>query len=325
MDYLGIDISKRDSVIAHYIDEKFQKEFTIQNNKNGYNYLLNYLNRVNQPKLIFESTGIYSRAMVRFCRVNQINYIELNPLEAKFKTSSLRSWKTDQSDAHKLAQIAPFLNDSDSLNNTNDDIYFELRERARFHLEFENEQNRLKVEIIEILHQTFPGLEKLFKNRYSMIALNIAEIFTHPDFVQQNDMESIISTILKSTDKGLSQRKAESYGETLFKLANDSYPNVNSSSFLVKKAQLLIQKLKKSIGQLSQLDKEMIQLAQELDCFEIIYSIPGIGDLTAAMIIGELGDISRFKSNKQLNAFVGIDIKRYQSGGTHYRDTINKR
>ncbi|MCD8819761.1 transposase, partial [Mammaliicoccus sciuri] len=85
---------------------------------------------------------------------------------------------------------------------------------------------------------------------------------------------------------------------------------------LVKKAQLLIQKLKKSIGQLSQLDKEMIQLAQELDCFEIIYSIAGIGDLTAAMIIGELGDISRFKSNKQLNAFVGIDIKRYQSGGT---------
>ncbi len=43
------------------------------------------------------------------------------------------------------------------------------------------------------------------------------------------------------------------------------------------------------------------------------------------MIIGEIGDITRFKSNKQLNAFVGIDIKRYQSGGTHNRDTINKR
>ncbi|WP_458860563.1 transposase [Staphylococcus epidermidis] len=43
------------------------------------------------------------------------------------------------------------------------------------------------------------------------------------------------------------------------------------------------------------------------------------------MIIGEIGDIKRFKSNKQLNAFVGIDIKRYQSGNTHCRDTINKR
>ncbi|HHP7503833.1 TPA: transposase [Staphylococcus aureus] len=38
----------------------------------------------------------------------------------------------------------------------------------------------------------------------------------------------------------------------------------------------------------------------------------------------EIGDIKRFKSNKQLNAFVSIDIKRYQSGNTHCRDTINK-
>ncbi|MCE3306756.1 IS110 family transposase, partial [Staphylococcus aureus] len=37
------------------------------------------------------------------------------------------------------------------------------------------------------------------------------------------------------------------------------------------------------------------------------------------------GDITRFKSNKQLNAFVGIDIKLYQSGSTQSRDAINKR
>lgn len=43
------------------------------------------------------------------------------------------------------------------------------------------------------------------------------------------------------------------------------------------------------------------------------------------MILGELGDTTQFKSNKQLNAYEGIDIKRYQSGGTQFRDTINKR
>ena len=32
----------------------------------------------------------------------------------------------------------------------------------------------------------------------------------------------------------------------------------------------------------------MINLAQELKCYEIIQSIPGIGELTAAMLIGEL-------------------------------------
>ncbi|SCT08441.1 ISSep3-like transposase, putative [Staphylococcus caeli] len=76
---------------------------------------------------------------------------------------------------------------------------------------------------------------------------------------------------------------------------------------------------------MKQLDEEMIQLAKQLDCFEAIYAIPGIGALTTALIIGEIGDITQFKSNKQLNAYVGIDIKRYQSGSTQYRDTINKR
>ena len=33
----------------------------------------------------------------------------MNPLEAKFKTSTLRSWKTDQADAHKLACLGPTL------------------------------------------------------------------------------------------------------------------------------------------------------------------------------------------------------------------------
>ncbi|MDK8301141.1 IS110 family transposase, partial [Staphylococcus epidermidis] len=56
MDYLGVDISKRSSVVAHYKNGKFQKEFFIQNNKNGYNYLLKYLNDLDHPQLIFEST-----------------------------------------------------------------------------------------------------------------------------------------------------------------------------------------------------------------------------------------------------------------------------
>lgn len=324
MNYFGIDISKRTSVIAHYQDDIFQKEFTIQNNKNGYNQLLNYLNEMDQFQFVFEATGIYSRGMVKFCRVNQIDFIEMNPLEARFKTSSLRAWKTDESDVHKLALLAPYLKASTSLDS-NPDIFFELRERARFHVEIENDQNRLKIMIIELLHQTFPGLEKLFKNRYSKIALNIIEEYAHPDLVSQKDIESLTSSIMEYTNKNLSYQKAQNYAERLNKIAQESYPNVKHSSFLVKKVRLLIQQLKSSIQQLSQLDKEMIELAQQLECFEVMHSIPGIGKLTVAMIIGELGDLTKFKTNKQLNAYVGIDIKRYQSGKTQYRDTINRR
>ncbi|MCE5416407.1 IS110 family transposase, partial [Staphylococcus pseudintermedius] len=34
--------------------------------------------------ILFESTGIYSRGMKRFCEIHKIDYLEMNPLEAKF-------------------------------------------------------------------------------------------------------------------------------------------------------------------------------------------------------------------------------------------------
>jgi len=55
------------------------------------------------------------------------------------------------------------------------------------------------------------------------------------------------------------------------------------------------------------------------------FSFPGIQETTTCRVIGEIGDISRFKNNKQLNAYVRIDIGRYQSGSIQYKDHIYKR
>ena len=178
--------------------------------------------------------------------------------------------------------LGPTLKQTDSLP-IHELIFFELR-RVRFHLEIENEQNRLKFQILELLHQTFPGLERLFSSRYSIIALNIAEIFTHPDMVLDIDKEVLITHIFNSTDKGMSMDKATKYALQLRVIAQESYPNVDRHSFLNRKS-LLIQQLKQSIHHLKQLDDAMIQLAQQLDYFENIHSIPGI-KLSTAMIGG---------------------------------------
>ncbi|OUB77703.1 hypothetical protein BK744_08625 [Bacillus thuringiensis serovar zhaodongensis] len=41
--------------------------------------------------------------------------------------------------------------------------------------------------------------------------------------------------------------------------------------------------------------------------------------------MAEIGGITRFNNNKQLNAFADIDIRRFQSGKTFFKDKINKR
>jgi transposase len=48
--------------------------------------------------------------------------------------------------------------------------------------------------------------------------------------------------------------------------------------------------------------------------FQILKSIPGVGDILAAAILCEIGDISNFDSHKKLIAFAGIEPSVYQSG-----------
>lgn len=48
----------------------------------------------------------------------------------------------------------------------------------------------------------------------------------------------------------------------------------------------------------------------------------GIGDVTAATILGEIGDVSRFSNASKLAAYAGIDATVSQSG--EYQSTNNK-
>lgn len=71
--------------------------------------------------------------------------------------------------------------------------------------------------------------------------------------------------------------------------------------------------------------EEMVTLAQSLPEYEILLSIPGIAETTATSIIGELGDIRRFHSANQINAFIGIDLRHYESGNFLAKEHITKR
>ena len=63
-------------------------------------------------------------------------------------------------------------------------------------------------------------------------------------------------------------------------------------------------------------------LANELEEYKIIQSIPGIGEKIAATIISEIGEIDRFNHPKKLVAFAGVDPSVHSSG--KFTATINR-
>lgn len=73
---------------------------------------------------------------------------------------------------------------------------------------------------------------------------------------------------------------------------------------------------------LTALEKQMDALANELEEYKIIQSIPGIGEKIAATIISEIGEIDRFNHPKKLVAFAGVDPSVHISG--KFTATINR-
>lgn len=63
---------------------------------------------------------------------------------------------------------------------------------------------------------------------------------------------------------------------------------------------------------IKELDNEIQVYYTQFDCH--LTSIPGIGPVTAAAILSEVGDIKRFKDAASLVAYVGIDPTLKQSG-----------
>lgn len=84
----------------------------------------------------------------------------------------------------------------------------------------------------------------------------------------------------------------------------------------------VVKHLKQQIGLL---DKQIAQteetIRQHIDRHpdlkqdrELLESIPGIGHLTACILLAELGDIRRFDDVRELVAFVGLNPRQHQSG-----------
>lgn len=64
--------------------------------------------------------------------------------------------------------------------------------------------------------------------------------------------------------------------------------------------------------QIEKLEIEISKLLHSTN--QVITTITGIGNVLGAIIIGEIGDISRFQTAPQLVAYAGLDVAVKQSG-----------
>ena len=127
--------------------------------------------------------------------------------------------------------------------------------------------------------------------------------------------------IRQSTSKRISEKRIAYLTDKLIKLAKQSFCAVKNTSPMLEEVRYYAQELLRLSERRQVVLNDMVALAQPLPEYDILRSIPGIAETTATSIIGELEDIRRFQSTNQINAFIGIDLRHYESGNFSPRNT----
>ena len=322
MIYVGIDVAsqKHDCFIMRDTGEVFSKKaFTIKNDIEGYKKLHNSINHFvestkdSNVRIGLESTGHYSKNVLLYLIKQGYQTTLINPILTNMdrKASSVRKTKNDKIDAEAICKFL----DKNRLNfkpYTLLSYHIDaLKSLTRQRFSLVKQQTAQKLIFQRLINVIFPEFPGLFSSVYAESVLNILYAYPTPKKLARAHITSI--------DKLLHHRSSV----TATKIIEVAKISIGQSE------EYLGFELKHTIDMIrfyeSQIEIYNNQIEHELfqtDYGKIITSIPGVGIITGAMIVSEVGDIDNFQTPHQLLAFAGLDPTVYESG--NFESSHNK-
>ena len=326
---LSIDVAKNKSMIMLMdsegeilIDSK-----EIKHNLEEFEKVKKEIEEINPENLtvFMESTGIYHLSVERYFKENGFNTLVINSLTTKNNYDTIRKTKTDKKDCYRLAKLF-FVNEVEYHDLSKKDLYANLKAMTRQYFYLTQVNVSCKNRYKRLINICFPELEEIFKSSriYEETALNFIKAYPHAYIVKEKRIDALYNNLYKTNSRHDYYYKRLAH--QIKDIASNSYPGVDKEHSDVKNLSDMAGILQENIKTINELKDKMIETAKQSPYFEIINSFYGIGEVLAAELLGELGDITRFDNHKQLIAFCGLDPTIIQSGKSiNVHGAISKR
>lgn len=320
--YIGIDISKykHDCIVVDDAGVIIRNAFSFDNSRAGFDQFTE-MYRSLDPKEIkrigFEATGHYQDNFKVYLERSGIGFMELNALLVhKFKNSqTLRGVKTDKTDARLIASYLSSIEFKPYPKISYHTLA--LRSLCKRHFDLINERTKYLIRITNFLDRTFPEFkESINGNIKSKTAMYILHNYGIPSKIANINAQSY-ENIRKCSYGKFSVAKFNGLRELARNTVGFSY---ETDLFEIKSLLRVYDALQDEI---SLVENEITTHLSKINSH--IPSILGIGKVSAASIIAEIEDVSRFDSPNKILAFAGLDPRIYQSGTQEFRGRMNKK
>ena len=312
MYFVGIDISKfkHDCAIIDELGDVITSSWSFNNDCEGFSLFRDLLNALDGEKKIgFESTGHYGHNLKLFLESNNFSFMEFNPLLiARFvRGKSLRKTKSDTLDAQSIAQYLMTV----EYKPYPPSFYHmdKLKSLTRFRDSLVRQRSRQLIELTNILDKVFPEFKPFFEGRFSATALYILANYQSPERISNMNEKSY--EILRKKSRG---RFTMAKFVQLKSLAKNTVGR--SDDFLLQQMEMLLDIHAQLDAKISEVEGLIQECIMGID--PPILTIPGIGYLSAAVILSEYGDFSKYENPSKMLSFAGLEPGYFQSGQSEH-------
>lgn len=328
---VGVDIAKHNQW-ARFVDCRgieHDKALKFENNRNGFNTILTRIYEIckkedfNKVIVGMEPTGHYWKAFANFLlKQAKITVVLVNPYHTK-KAKELDDNSQTKSDKKDALTIARLVKDGRYFETyLPHDVYAELRGLTTTRHSMNKRKKAIINTITAVLDEYFPEFESVFKHPFKgKASLHLLKVCPIPKFILELGEEGVLEEIKKAVKKTVGRKKAAQ----LVEVAKDSI-GVDYGEYAARfKIQQLMEELELISSQLEALEDEMAETLKKTDISEYLLSITGMGVVSLATCLGELGDPLRFEDARQMSRLAGYNLIEDSSGKNKSGTCISKR
>lgn len=322
MNAVGIDVSKGRSTVAilRPMGEVVMTPEDVCHDASGLDGLAErILSLEGDTKVLMEATGRYHEAIASELHERGIFVSVVNPILIHHYNpdSTVRKVKTDKKDSVKIAKYC--------LEHWNDLREYSPMDTIRQQLKLFSRQYNLYMKnnvslqnnLISLSDKTFPGVDTLFSSPERADGhqkwVDFFTTFWHVKCVTGANKEAFVERYQKWCRRNgynfSASKASEVYDYSLRQLT--TLPKSDVTKLLIQTA---AKELTSANELLASLRQEMNRLARQLPEYDVVRAMYGVGDITAAQLIAEIGDVRRFPRRSSIVGFAGVDPEVEQSG-----------
>lgn len=298
------------------------------NSRKGFEYFkktIEHVRRVKGYKKVlvgFEPTGHYWRKIAYYAKEcgYEVRFIRTTALKHQRGLDESSSAKNDMRDAVTIANIVREGKYIDTV--IEDGIYRQLRMLAHVRENIGRYNVAAKFRLTAVIDDYFPELRGVFWSMKAKGLWAVLEECPFPTDVLKKDVKAIAEIIARSSKR---KGKAWEKAKKIHQGAQESIGLKYVSEADRYRLKMCLEEIKKAEDQLKEVEGQMKELLKELPSAVILMSIRGVGVITTAVFLGELGDPRNFSHAKQIIKYSGYDPKEDDSGKSIGRKKISKK